>query len=86
MVGGDLTDRGPTAGAQLAAKGVVVRAADFDDEDTLVKAFSGAKRLLLIRVIWKNQKNDCLLCGPQRGNLNARLISWLRFERSLNMI
>jgi NAD(P)H dehydrogenase (quinone) len=32
----------------LAAKGVVVRDADFDDEAHLIKAFAGATRLLLI--------------------------------------
>ncbi len=42
------TTRKPETLSTLAAKGVVIRAADFDDEATLVKAFSGAKRLLLI--------------------------------------
>ena len=42
------TTRKPETLAALAAKGVTVRAADFDDEAALVKAFSGAKRLLLI--------------------------------------
>lgn len=40
--------RKPEALADLAAKGVVVRAGDFDDEAGLVKAFSGAKRALII--------------------------------------
>ncbi len=34
--------------ASLKSKGVDVRAGDFDDEASLVKAFAGAKRLLLI--------------------------------------
>jgi NAD(P)H dehydrogenase (quinone) len=42
------TTRKPQALAALKAKGVDVRAADFDDTATLVKAFTGATRLLLI--------------------------------------
>ena len=40
--------RDTTKLADLAAKGVHVRGANFDDEAHLVKAFDGAKRLLLI--------------------------------------
>lgn len=40
--------RKPEALLGLAAKGVDVRAGDFDDEAGLVKAFAGAKRLLII--------------------------------------
>jgi NAD(P)H dehydrogenase (quinone) len=42
------TTRKPETLAALKAKGVDVRAADFDDTATLVKAFKGATRLLLI--------------------------------------
>ena len=42
------TTRKPETLAALKAKGVDVRAADFDDTDNLVKAFKGATRLLLI--------------------------------------
>src|SRR5262245_23048381 len=42
------TTRRPEALADLAAKGVVVRRADFDDEATLDAAFAGVERALLI--------------------------------------
>jgi len=42
------TTRKPETLAALKAKGVDVRAADFDDTANLVKAFTGATRLLLI--------------------------------------
>ena len=42
------TTRDPKKLANLAAKGVNVRAADFDDTANLVEAFKGATRLLLI--------------------------------------
>lgn len=40
--------RKPETLADLSAKGVTVRAADFDDEAGLVKAFTGATRLLIV--------------------------------------
>lgn len=40
--------RDPNKLADLKAKGVTVRAADFDDEAGLVKAFAGAERALII--------------------------------------
>ncbi|WP_159589980.1 SDR family oxidoreductase [Chelativorans xinjiangense] len=42
------TTRDPSKLADLAAKGVTVRAASFDDETSLVKAFSGVDRVLVI--------------------------------------
>lgn len=42
------TSRKPESLAALKAKGVDVRAADFDDATNLVKAFQGATRLLII--------------------------------------
>lgn len=42
------TTRDPSKLAELAAKGVDVRAADFDKPETLSSAFAGADRLLLI--------------------------------------
>lgn len=42
------TTRTPEKLADLAARGVVVRAADFDDEVSLAKAFAGAERLLIV--------------------------------------
>lgn len=42
------TTRNPESLADLAAKGVTVRKADFDDVDSLSTAFAGANRLLLI--------------------------------------
>lgn len=42
------TTRKPEALADLAALGVVVRQADFDDSASLAQAFEGAQRLLLI--------------------------------------
>src|SRR6185503_10992066 len=42
------TTRKPETLAALKAKGVDVRAADFDDTANLVEAFKGATRLLLI--------------------------------------
>ncbi len=42
------TTRKPETLAGLAAKGIQVRAASFDDEASLAKAFTGASRLLLI--------------------------------------
>lgn len=43
-----VTTRQPGKLASLAALGVEVRAADFDDANALAKAFQGAERLLLI--------------------------------------
>ncbi len=40
--------RDPAKLADLAARGAVVRRADFDDEASLVEAFQGVDRLLLI--------------------------------------
>jgi NAD(P)H dehydrogenase (quinone) len=42
------TTRNPEKLGALAARGVTVRKADFDDIDSLTAAFSGARRLLLI--------------------------------------
>jgi len=42
------TTRDPQKLADIAAKGVVVRHADFSDPATLAKAFEGATRLLII--------------------------------------
>ena len=42
------TTRKPDALADLAAEGVVVRQADFEDPASMVRAFVGAQRLLLI--------------------------------------
>jgi NAD(P)H dehydrogenase (quinone) len=42
------TTRTPEKLADFAARGVVVRPADFDDPDSLASAFAGAERLLLI--------------------------------------
>jgi len=42
------TTRQPEKLADLAARGVSVRRADFDDPDSLSEAFAGAERLLLI--------------------------------------
>lgn len=42
------TTRNPAKLSDLAAKGVTVRAADFDDQASLVTAFTGAERVLLI--------------------------------------
>jgi NAD(P)H dehydrogenase (quinone) len=42
------TTRDPAQLADLAARGVDVRRADFDDPSTLPAAFAGAKRLLLV--------------------------------------
>ena len=42
------TTRDPAKLADFAARGVAVRAADFDDPSTLAAAFEGADRLLLI--------------------------------------
>ncbi|MBI4997600.1 MAG: SDR family oxidoreductase [Rhodocyclales bacterium] len=42
------TTRHPEKLTALAARGVAVRAADFDDAGSLTKAFAGAQRLLLI--------------------------------------
>lgn len=43
-----VTTRNPAGLADLAARGVDVRAADFDDPDSLATAFAGVDRLLLI--------------------------------------
>ena len=43
-----VTSRAPEGLANLAARGVTVRAADFDQPDTLAAAFAGADRLLLV--------------------------------------
>jgi NAD(P)H dehydrogenase (quinone) len=42
------TTRNPENLADLAALGITVRAADFDDQASLAKAFAGADRLLII--------------------------------------
>lgn len=42
------TSRKPDDLAEFAARGVTVRSADFDQPETLVAAFAGAERLLLI--------------------------------------
>lgn len=43
-----VTSRSPEGLADLAARGVTVRAADFDQPSTLSSAFAGADRLLLV--------------------------------------
>ena len=43
-----VTSRTPESLADLAARGVTVRAADFDQPATLAAAFAGADRLLLV--------------------------------------
>ena len=43
-----VTSRSPDGLADLAARGVAVRAADFDQPGTLASAFAGADRLLLV--------------------------------------
>lgn len=43
-----VTTRSPDGLADLAARGVTVRVADFDQPDTLAAAFTGADRLLLV--------------------------------------
>ncbi|MBD9467882.1 SDR family oxidoreductase [Pseudoxanthomonas sp. PXM01] len=43
-----VTSRSPEGLADLAARGVTVRAADFDQPGSLVAAFAGADRLLLV--------------------------------------
>lgn len=43
-----VTTRKPESLAELAAQGVDVRAADFDDADSLARAFAGVDRLLLV--------------------------------------
>lgn len=43
-----VTTRNPEALRELAARGVTVRTADFDQPDTLAAAFAGADRLLLV--------------------------------------
>lgn len=43
-----VTSRSPDGLADLAARGVTVRAADFDQPGTLANAFTGADRLLLV--------------------------------------
>lgn len=43
-----VTSRRPEALADLAARGVAVRAADFDDTSSLPAAFAGAERVLLV--------------------------------------
>jgi NAD(P)H dehydrogenase (quinone) len=43
-----VTSRAPGGLADLAARGVTVRAADFDQPDSLAAAFAGADRLLLV--------------------------------------
>lgn len=40
--------RSPSKAADLAARGVVVRAADYDHPETLAAAFAGVERLLLV--------------------------------------
>ncbi len=42
------TTRKPETLADLSAKGITVRTADFDDEASLAKAFTGATRLLIV--------------------------------------
>lgn len=46
-----LVTRRPGALSDFAARGAQVRAGDFDDPDGLVRAFSGAKKLLLISTL-----------------------------------
>lgn len=60
--------RKPEALAEMAAKGVTVRAGDFDDESGLVKAFAGAKRLLLI-------STDAIGVPGKRAEQHARAIA-----------
>jgi uncharacterized protein YbjT (DUF2867 family) len=40
--------RNPDAAKELVARGVIVRVGDYDDPDSLLKAFAGADRLLLV--------------------------------------
>jgi len=46
-----LVTRTPEALADMAARGVRVRYGDFDDQESLVSAFSGAERMLLISTL-----------------------------------
>ncbi|MGA3295152.1 MAG: SDR family oxidoreductase [Candidatus Acidiferrales bacterium] len=46
-----LVTRNPAALAQLAARGAQVRAGDFDKPETLVKAFAGGEKMLLISTL-----------------------------------
>ncbi|MDX8481294.1 SDR family oxidoreductase [Mesorhizobium sp. VK24D] len=52
------TTRNPENLADLAARGVSVRAADFDDQASLEKAFTGADRVLIISTGELDLKSD----------------------------
>ncbi|RWM04029.1 MAG: SDR family oxidoreductase [Mesorhizobium sp.] len=52
------TTRNPENLADLAARGITVRAADFDDQASLEKAFTGADRVLIISTGELDLKSD----------------------------
>ncbi|RUU06436.1 SDR family oxidoreductase [Mesorhizobium sp. USDA-HM6] len=52
------TTRKPESLADVAARGVTVRAADFDDQASLEKAFAGADRVLIISTGELDLKSD----------------------------
>jgi len=54
------TTRTPASLADLAARGVTIRAADFDDQASLAKAFAGADRVLVIST------NELAIQGKRR--------------------
>ena len=54
------TTRTPASLADLAARGVTVREADFDDQASLAKAFAGAGRVLVIST------NELAIMGKRR--------------------
>lgn len=54
------TTRTPANLAELAARGVAVREADFDDTASLVQAFAGASRVLIIST------NELMIQGKRR--------------------
>jgi NAD(P)H dehydrogenase (quinone) len=63
------TTRTPANLADLAARGVTVRAADFDDQASLAKAFAGADRALIIST------NEVEVRGKRREQQLAAVVA-----------
>lgn len=81
------TTRSPAKLADLAARGVTVRQADFDDPDALVTAFAGADRLLLISTDAvdgtdrrKQQHANAIAAAERAGVRHALYTSFVRTE------
>lgn len=80
------TTRNPEKLTGLMQKGVEIRSADFDDPASLVKAFHGATRLLLISTAEVgsrvSQHRNAINAAKEAGVKHIMYTSWLNTETS----